>query len=183
MNILILYATLEGQTAKIAGHIAQALRNKNHKVTFETVKQLPGDFAHDAFDAVILGGSIHMGHYPRYLSRFVKKNREWLDSIPTAFFTVCMAINSQHDEARQEAIEYSKRFMRETRWQPTVNATFAGAVKYTQYNFITRLIMKRISQKEGGNTDTAHDHEYTDWEAVARFAEHFTEKLSETQPA
>jgi menaquinone-dependent protoporphyrinogen oxidase len=30
--------------------------------------------------------------------------------------------------------------------------------------------MRVISRREGGDTDTSHDHEYTDWQAVEQFA-------------
>ena len=58
-----------------------------------------------------------------------------------------------------------------------MTATFAGAIKYTQYGFITRWIMRRIAKKEGGDTDTSRDHEYTDWVQVTRFAEKFLKKV------
>jgi len=183
MHILILYASLEGQTAKIASHIAQVLRNKDHKVTYQTVDNLPADFDLGVFDAAIIAGSIHMSHYSKLLTKFVKQHIDILNSIPTALITVCMAIHSKIPESRLEASRFGATLSKETGWHPTLKATFAGAVKYTQYNFITRFIMKKISQKEGGSTDTSHDHEYTDWEAVARFAEQFARKISEPQPA
>jgi len=181
MNILILFASLEGQTAKISNRIAQLLAKKGHGVTSRTAEKLPDDFDLGAFEAVIIGGSIHMGHYPKYLLTFVKQHHDWLNSIPSAFFTVCMGINSQQAEARQEAAGYSETFIAQTDWKPTHIATFAGAVKYTQYNFITRFIMKKISQKEGGSTDTSKDHEYTNWEAVERFADEFAKNLATLQ--
>lgn len=183
MNILILYASLEGQTAKIASHIAQVLRQKDHKVTYHTAEKLPDDFDLGAFDAAILGGSIHMSHHPKSLRKFVKQHVQWLNSIPTALITVCMGIRSKIPESRLEASRFGANLSKETGWHPTLKATFAGAVKYTQYNFITRYIMKKISQKEGGSTDTSHDHEYTDWEAVARFAKQFADKISALEQA
>lgn len=183
MNILILYATFEGQTAKIAEHMAGILRNKGHQVTTQSDEQLPADFSIEKFDAAILGGSIHMGHYAKHFKKFVEQHRDWLNSNPTAFFTVCMAIHSKIPESQQEAAAFGDNFMNKTAWQASMAATFAGAVKYTQYNFVTRFIMKRISKKEGGSTDTSTDHEYTDWEAVGHFAEQFAEKLNELQEA
>ena len=181
MNILILYATLEGQTAKIAEHIAQDLRNKDNQVITLPGDHLPADFKLESYDAAIIGGSIHMGHHPNYLKKFVKQHHDWLNNHPSALFTVCMAINSQRPESRQEAANFSETFSRETQWQPTQTATFAGAVKYTQYGFLTRFVMKRISKREGGNTDTSQDHEYTDWDAVDRFTEQFAEELAQLQ--
>ena len=181
MNILILYTTLEGQTEKIAARIANSLRSKNHQVVTHAGDHLPGDFKLETFDAAIIGGPIHMGRYPRPMKKFVKQYRDWLNKNPTALFTVCMAINSQLPESRQEAEKYAENFINETQWHPAQTVTFAGAVKFTQYGFITRYIMKRISKREGGSTDTSQDHEYTNWDAVEHFAEQFAKTLTAAQ--
>ena len=183
MKILVLYATMEGQTAKIAERIAEVLRNKGHQVTTQSAEHLPARFNIDAFEAAVIGGSIHMGRYPGYLKKFTSQHYNWLNDVPSAFFTVCMGINSREEKSQKEASAYGERFIKETKWQPALTATFAGAVKYTQYNFITRFIMKMISRHEGGSTDTSQDHEYTDWEAVTRFAEQFDKTLTQLQEA
>ncbi len=46
----------------------------------------------------------------------------------------------------------------------------AGALRYTQYNWLTRFFMKRIVAKAAGDTDTSRDHKYTDWLQVADYA-------------
>jgi len=177
MNILLLYASLEGQTAKIANYIGQLLSKNDYLVKTLPANRIPTDFKLDDYDAVIIGAPIHMGNYPRYLKKFVVKHVEQLNNMPCAFFTVCMAINSQQEQSRQVATTYKNKFMQQTHWHPNLTATFAGAVKYTQYNLITRYIMKKIAQKEGGSTDTSIDHEYTDWGTVANFTTQFNAKL------
>ena len=173
MRILILYASLEGQTGKIAENIAQVFNSKGQQVDALSVEKLPADFSEDDYQAVILGGPIHMERYPKQLKQFVLTHCDWLNQLPSAFFTVCMAIRSQHEKSRQTGIQYGEKFLAQTGWQPTLTKTFAGAVKYTQYNVITRFIMKMISKREGGSTDTSRDHEYTDWDSVAQFADEF----------
>ena len=177
MHVLIVYGSKEGQTAKIAERIAQIIRNQGLQVSTYSGKEIQADFATDAFDAAIVGGSIHMDNYPTYLREFVRHHRDWLNKVPSAFFTVCMAIQSQNANEREEAKNYGTRFIETTHWHPRLIDTFAGAVKYTQYNFITRFIMKMITKREGGSTDTRRDHEYTDWDAVARFTNRFLEKM------
>jgi len=177
MNILILYGTVEGQTAKITEYIANIFNNTGHQVTTRFGEQLPDNFDLENFDAAIIGSSIHMGDYPKYIEEFVSTHSDWLNSVPSAFFTVCMAIHSQREQSREAAKHFGKDFVARTGWQPELNVTFAGAVKYTQYNFVTRFIMKLISKREGGSTDTSRNHEYTDWEVVARFAKKFATKI------
>jgi menaquinone-dependent protoporphyrinogen oxidase len=177
MHILIVYGSKEGQTAKIAERIAQILRSRDLQASIYPAKEIKSGFVADAFDAVIVGGSIHIGKYPAYLREFVTRHRDWLNKVPSAFFTVCMAIQSQNAAEREEAEKFGRRFTETTHWHPALIETFAGAVKYTQYNFITRFIMKQITKREGGSTDTSQDHEYTDWDGVARFTNRFLEKL------
>lgn len=173
MHTLIIYGSQEGQTQKIAERIAGSLQDKGQQITVFPVGQLPANLSLDNYDAAILGGSIHIGKYPKHLKKFITTHRDWLNNIPSAFFTVCLAIHSQQAGSQAEALKYGKNFLARTGWQPTLTATFAGAVRYTRYNFITRFIMKKISQKEGGSTDTTRDHEYTDWTEVERFADNF----------
>ena len=177
MHVLIVYGSKEGQTAKIAEYMAQIIRSRGLQASTYSGKEIGADFTTDGFDAAIVGGSIHMENYPAYLRGFVRKHRDWLNEVPSAFFTVCMAIRSQNADDREAAKDYGKHFTDTIRWRPILVDTFAGAVKYTQYNFITRFIMKMITKREGGSTDTRHDHEYTDWDAVARFTNRFLEKL------
>ena len=177
MHILVLYGSLEGQTEKISQRI-DVIRDKGQQATTLSANHLPADFSLDNYDAVIIGGSIHMNKYPGFIKTFVINHHERLNQLASAFFTVCMAINSKQEKSRRQAEEYAEHFLAESGWQPRLKTIFAGAVKYTQYNFFTRFIMKMISKQEGGNTDTSHDHEYTDWENVKRFAETFMDEIS-----
>ena len=181
MHVLIVYGSKDGQTAKIAERIARHIGERGLQVSCYSVDDLPADFSIEAFDGVIVGGSIHIGKYPAAMRHFVTRHRDRLNGVPSALFTVCMAIQSQNAAERDEARKFGERFIGETGWYPALVDTFAGAVKYTRYNFITRWMMKRISKKEGGSTDTRRDHEYTDWEAVAEFADRFAGAMKEAQ--
>ena len=179
MQILIIYGSLEGQTKKISERIRDTLQARGHQVMLLSGDRLPVGFSLDSVDAAIIGASIHISKYPAYIKEFVATHRDWLNSVPTAFFTVCMAIRSKKAESRNQAAKYGEDFLKKTGWLPTLTATFAGAVKYTQYNFITRYIMKKISKSEGGSTDTSHDHEYTDWSTVTQFADEFSALIND----
>jgi len=61
---LILYATTEGQTARIAERMATVLRERGHSV--DTHRAGRGDAGPDPadFDGVIVGAPIHYGRHP-----------------------------------------------------------------------------------------------------------------------
>jgi menaquinone-dependent protoporphyrinogen oxidase len=82
----------------------------------------------------------------------------------------------QHNAGVQrELATIVEKFLRSTGWQPTTVKTVAGALLYTQYNFIKRWVMRWIVRKAGGDTDTTRDYEYTDWKDLAQFAKSFAD--------
>ena len=77
------------------------------------------------------------------------------------------------EASRAVARQYIESFVRETGWEPLMTESIAGAMEYTKYSPITRWIIKRISQKEGGPADATRDYEYTNWSQVGRFADRY----------
>ena len=173
-KILISYGTTEGHTARIAEYLADTIRGRGYLADAVDLGRAQ-DGLLDGYDAVILGGSIHMGKHEEYVRDFVVKNRAALERLPSAFFSVSLAAHG--DIANAQA--YVENFEHETGWKPAQVGLFGGALLYRQYGFFKRLMMKKIvSSKPGGlSTDTSRDHEYTEWDQVKRFAEDFLERL------
>jgi menaquinone-dependent protoporphyrinogen oxidase len=171
-KVLIVYGTMEGQTARIAEFVATRLRERGHSVEVADSATLPRAFVIE-HDAIIVGAPVRMLRYPRAVRRFVATQRAALNRLPSAFFSVCLAAASPHPEKQRVAHTWAEQFPRSQRWQPRRTAVFAGALRYRQYPVLLRFMMKRVAASEGVSTDTAHDHEYTDWNDVARFADDF----------
>lgn len=169
INILILYGTTEGHTARIAEHMAGVARARGHPVETRHAKKLPRDFSWESFGAVIIGASVHYQKHQKYMQHLVKRNLESLQHIPSAFFSVSGAAA----QSIKPAEKFVEDFLQETGWQPNKIGIFAGAILYTQYGLFKRLFMKKIMKSKGGPTDTSQDYEYTDWDSVTRFAEEF----------
>ena len=66
-------------------------------------------------------------------------------------------------------------FVAETGWTPAVRHPVAGALASLEYNFLVKLVMKRIARHNGASTDTSRDWEFTDWPAVDGFVRVTTE--------
>jgi menaquinone-dependent protoporphyrinogen oxidase len=119
-------------------------------------------------DVVVIGAGVRYGRHGRRIERLVRDNLGLLSSRRNAFFSVCMS--AAREAGQPEAARYVDAFVERTGWWPERTAVFAGALRYTRYNFLLRLIMRMIARSVGGDTDTSRDHEYTDWAAVDRFA-------------
>ena len=182
-TVLVVYATHDGQTRKIAERVANMLRVHRHAVELF-------DAAHDTrhldlsrFHAVLIGSPIRAQGYLRPVVRFVQSHRTVLDLLPTLFFSVGLAVVSKVHDGRAQTMQIVERLVAETGWRPHQVELVAGALPYTRYDFLVRFVMRWIARKEGGDTDTSRDYEYTDWNAVDRFALEFVQELEGSPPA
>lgn len=179
-RILILFASVDGQTARIATRIAAALEAAGHAVTVRSVDAPEGGRDIEAHDALIVGGSIRYGHFSHSLRRLVRERAAAMASRPNAFFSVCLSARWP-DKGPAIVERYVTKFRAETRWQPRETASFAGALLYSRYNPFLRFLMRIFSAAAGGDTQTSRDYDYTDWAAVERFAAAFAAHLEATR--
>jgi menaquinone-dependent protoporphyrinogen oxidase len=177
-RIAVFYDSTEGQTAKIAGKIAAIAASSGHDVETRELRSIPPDIRLDAFDAIILGASIHYGKHSRRATDFVKRHRPQLEAIPVAFFSVSLSAAGKTERQQQNAQRCLDEFLSQTGWTPRMTATVAGALLYREYGFIKRIMMKMIARQEGGDTDTSRNYEYTDWSRVEEFTQSFLRQLS-----
>jgi menaquinone-dependent protoporphyrinogen oxidase len=176
ISVLIPYATHDGHTRRIADFVARVIRERGFEATAVDIKRsrlLPPD----AYDAVIVGASIRMGKHDRYATAFVRRNRGALERVPSAFFSVSLAAHDDTESGRNEVRGYIERFVQRTGWRPKAIGVIAGALLYTQYDFLTRWMMKKIARDHRNpDLDTTRDYVYTDWGGVRRFVDDFLEQ-------
>jgi menaquinone-dependent protoporphyrinogen oxidase len=170
-RILVLYGTTDGQTARIAETVADAMRAQGAEVDLaDAATRNP---APDGYTAVVVAASVHAGGYQRQVQRWVQGHAETLRNRASAFVSVCLGVLQHDPEVDRELRTITERFLSTTGWQPSVIKVVAGALPYTKYNWVKRWMMRRIVRKAGGDTDTSRDYEYTDWDDVRRFGRDF----------
>ncbi len=168
-RVLVVGASTHGHTAKIARRIADGLRAEGIRVALHDVTSADlVDLA--AYDAVVAGGSVHAGRHQAELTAWARRNALALNAMPSAFFSVCLAAADDSDESRRAAQDYLDDFEERTGWTPRRRATFAGALQYREYEFMTRLAVRLMMAYGHHPTDTRQDFDYTDWAAVDAFA-------------
>ena len=189
-KILLLYGSTEGYTSTIAAYVAQMVRANGHEVDLRKGSELPSGFGLEGFDGVIVGASVHYGEHQEYVRNFVKDNLTYLESVPSAFFSVRGQVQNK---------EYLEKFTQETGWKPEQVATIGGAaVKGYEYdsfflnqvmrfiylserilyslNPLIRLIFKRevsLTRRDG-----LVYLAFTNWEEIKHFTERFLQRLS-----
>ena len=170
-KVLIVYSSRHGHTARIADRMrAVAAEIENVEARVESVdKADENDVA--LADLFIIAGPVHFDRHDRKLAGFVREHLGVMASRSSAFVSVSGKMASFN--GRPDAQRFADAFLEQTNWIPDRVGLFAGAIAYRRYGFLLRWIMKRIAAREGLDTDTSRDYDYTDWEEVDRFVREF----------
>jgi menaquinone-dependent protoporphyrinogen oxidase len=172
-SVLVVYGTTEGQTRKIAEFIANALKARGVEVELVDSAGDSAALVQPICVAAIVCGSLHRQRYQASLEHFVRSNKDWLAGIPTAFVAVSLTAAGHDERSREELGMIVESFCRRAGWAPTMIRHAAGALRYSRYHWLKRMLMQRIAGKQGGDTDVSRDHEYTDWGDLTRFVAEF----------
>jgi menaquinone-dependent protoporphyrinogen oxidase len=176
-HVLVVYATNHGHTAKVATRIGDGLAACDTTADLRAVESATA-VAFDAYDGVIVAGSVHAGHHQRTLVNWVKRHRNPLEALPSGFVSVSLTAAEDSDEARVAAQRYIDDFLDETGLTPRSTTAVAGALQFEEYDFFTRLAVRLIAHRKMGTTDFHHDEVFTDWDAVEHFARDFARLLT-----
>jgi menaquinone-dependent protoporphyrinogen oxidase len=172
---LVIFASQEGQTAKIAHRLAELLREQRIEPEVRDGSTPGAGDGLAGFAGVVIGSAIHFGHHAKPIRELVKTHRAILGTRHTAFFSVSLSAGGPHRDTAA-AKRYLEEFAAETGWKPDLAASFAGAIRHSHLG-VARTLMAHLSLRKTGVPE-AGDHEYTDWNAVAAFAEAFAKRLS-----
>ncbi len=165
----ILYATREGHTRRIAERTANTVRAHGWLADLFDVAELNEAWAVNGYAAVILAASIHRGSHEREMIQFVKRHRTELERVASALLSVSLTQANAQDRSRQPEVRLQAQkdvqrmldeFYASTGFRPQRVTAVAGALLYSRYNPLIRYIMKPISKRAGGPTDTARDHDF-----------------------
>ena len=178
MNVLIAFATTEGQTRKIARAMAQSLRSQQHDVTLHDCSDGIASPDIDVFDSVIMAASVHHQRYQPGFYEFAASHLEALKAKPVAFVSVSLSVTLASGEA--EARGYVDDFAKETSLHFDAVHLAEGAVRYFEYNPSDELTVdlivfkgqKKMPQRDG-------NPEYTDWTALEAFTQQFATDAAE----
>ncbi|QEG20434.1 flavodoxin domain-containing protein [Mariniblastus fucicola] len=169
MSTLIIYSSKYGQTEKIAWRIAKAIGHERDSVKVMNARDALDLESLSAFDHIILGSPIYAHRHSKQIAKFIKRFRDSLETMDTAFFSVS-ASAAGGEEQKADATTCMDKFLSIAGFEPTRKTIFAGGLPYRRYNWLTRMVMKWIAGRAGGDTDTSQNYEYTDWDHVESFA-------------
>ncbi|MCX6567119.1 MAG: flavodoxin domain-containing protein [Candidatus Aminicenantes bacterium] len=135
MKTLIVYATTHGCTRKYAEILASLLPG----AILSELKTDPSPGL-DAYDTVVVGGSIHAGMIQKSVRVFCEKNRDVLRQKKLGLFVSCM---EEGEKARQQL---EKAFPADLISGAAAVAHFGGAFDFDKMNFLERTIVRKVAK-------------------------------------
>jgi menaquinone-dependent protoporphyrinogen oxidase len=172
-RVLLIWASREGQTEKIATRLSEHLEKAGQAVHSVNAADSAATDEIDlgSYDLLVFGASIHAGGLERELVRFIDSNAERIEPKRRSFFLVSLSAATRDPQLRAESLTDARQKMQKQ--LPVVFddvEMIAGALVYSKYSRLLKWVMKKIAASAGETTDTSRDYEYTDWQQVERYA-------------
>ncbi|WP_282134207.1 menaquinone-dependent protoporphyrinogen IX dehydrogenase [Seonamhaeicola maritimus] len=162
----IIYSSVDGQTLKICIKLRDVLLQYDQKVELFSIEDFTENITN--YDRLIIGASIRYGVHNKKIIDFINTNKEQLDSLKTAFFSVNL-VARKPEKRTAETNPYVIKFFKSIDWKPTIIEVFAGKLDYKKYPFFDRIMIQFIMWMTKGPTDSNTEIEYTNWDRVAAF--------------
>ncbi|GAB5448666.1 flavodoxin domain-containing protein [Gymnodinialimonas sp.] len=170
MNVLILYGSVEGQTAKIARFVKQRVEELGHGATLANADD-PVQLPIEGTDAVILAASVHQRRHPRNFEALLSARKD--DLAERKVLMLSVSLNAAFPEGREEAEDYVLEMKMRTGLAPDAEVLVAGAVRTSEYDYFAKQVVQHVVMRGRDYDRTAEEHEFTDWDALAKAVEGF----------
>jgi menaquinone-dependent protoporphyrinogen oxidase len=189
--VAVLYGGSAEPSRVVAERLAAGFRERGFAVERRQIRDAA------AFDLAPCAGAvliapIPLGKEEEGLLALIRTQKEFLDRMPAAFISLSVIGEGQKASGEgqsQGAQEQSGRFVADTRttlerlfsetgWRPTRHWPVGGAITYTRYNFLVRLILKLLA---GGAPPPSRDRH--DWEALNAFLDDFEKEIQLAEAA
>jgi menaquinone-dependent protoporphyrinogen oxidase len=158
-KVLIAYASRCGSTSGVADVVGQVLCGTGTSIDVRLVGNVH-DL--DQYQSVIVGSAIRMGRWLPEAIDFVKKHRDALQQVPTAYFVVCITMKDDTAANRSKVLAYLDPVRKETpQLQPADIGLFAGAVDFSKLSFVYKSVLKAKGVTEG---------DFRNWTSVRTWA-------------
>ena len=135
MKTALIFISKHGTTEKVAQDIANKLGKEQTELINLKNNSSPNL---EAYDRIILGGSIHVGAIQKKMRRFYEKNTDQLLSKKLGLFLCCM-----DKEKAQE--EFDRAYPETLRNHSTSNEILGGEFRIDKMNSLERFMTKKIA--------------------------------------
>jgi menaquinone-dependent protoporphyrinogen oxidase len=181
-DVLLLYASLDGQARRIATRIAIRLAE-------QYIAGLPRDLAVGfpqteelkTAPLIVTVAAVRYGRHLRAAERLLAAYKKSGSSAPLVFVSVNLTARKPGRNAA-ETNQYLRRSLLRHGVAPVIATAVAGRLDYPRYTWLDRQIIRLIMKLTGGPTDLTRCTDFTDWDAVDAIARRVAEMAGQREP-
>ncbi|MCC6905781.1 MAG: flavodoxin [Anaerolineae bacterium] len=157
-RILVAYASKSGTAVEVAHAIGEAiLQNGAVQADVMNVRRVD---SLKGYNGVVLGSAIRMGSWLPEALAFARGNREALNALPTAIFTVHLLNTDDTPECQAARAAYIAPVL--ALFAPVDVRFFTGRMDHEQLGVFERLVAGMV---KAGDSDQRHWQAIRDWGA------------------
>lgn len=165
MKVLILYATIEGQTGKIARFVQKQTEDLGHEVILADA-DAPAELVFDGIDAVVLAAPVHQRRHPRNFEALLSVRAKELAARKVLMLSV--SLSAAFPDGHEEAQEYLLEMKMRTGLDPNAEMLVAGAVRTSKYDYFAMQVVRYVVMRDHEFDTSIEEHDFTDWDGLAK---------------
>lgn len=158
MSTLIAYASKYGFTESCAKTLSSKLGGQVDVVNLSVMRPNP-----EAYDSVIIGGSVYVGKIRKPVRRFCAQNLDILQKKRLGLFICGLAEGADADRQLQTV------FPKELLAAAAAKESFGGECNFEKMNFFEKAAMKKFTGSADNISRVSEDH-------ITRFAKQLSNK-------
>ncbi|MGI9389313.1 MAG: flavodoxin domain-containing protein [Boseongicola sp.] len=165
MNVLIIYATIEGQTGKIAKFAENLVRDAGHEVRAINSQEKVSDVDFEGIEGVILAAPVHERRHPLPFEVVLSAHHDELAKRRTLLLSV--SLSAAFPEGLEEANEYLVEMKMRAGFDPDEELLVAGAIRTEKYDYFASQIVRHVVLRGRNFDPNAGAHEFTNWDELS----------------
>jgi menaquinone-dependent protoporphyrinogen oxidase len=164
------YATRDGQSRRIATHIAGRLEASGiGAVPEDLAKAAPTSATLAQAPLLVVVAAVRYGRHLPEADRFLAAYRALPSPPPLVLASVNLTARKPGKDTA-EGNAYLRKSIARHRLRPVLATAIAGRLDYARYRWLDRQIIRFIMKLTGGPTEPNACVEYTSWDAVDALA-------------
>ncbi len=164
MSVLVLYASQEGQTAKIAKFAAEQVQKSGHAAKLVNVDHMDNAISFKDASKIILAAPVHERRHPRSFEALVNAFSDEINARSTMMLSV--SLKAAFPEGYAEAQDYLVEMKMRTRLKPETEMLVPGAVRRKAYDYYQSQVLRHVVLEGQSEAFSGEDVEFTDWSVL-----------------
>lgn len=180
-HFIIVYASHEGQTQKVAHHVARQVENLGHTARLINVGDAEKDADAGDFDAAVIAGDLDSSERAAALAQFVQDHKPALEAAPCALLSVRLEAGMKEASGKRAVQDGINTFEEMTSLRPDRTLPVGGAYHDRGHSGMARALHHVWMHLKGITPDPSGHTELTDWQALEAFIREFITDSTKTE--